>query len=230
MLQDRPDFEDRREAGRRLGAALMDLRPARPLILALPRGGVPVAFEVAHALDAQLDLLFVRKLGAPHHEELGIGAIVDGADPQFVLNEDVVRELCPTPAYIDKEIRRQLVEIERRRKAYLGNATPIATVNRTVIVVDDGIATGGTAKAALMGLRKAHPARLILAIPVAPQETLDALRVECDEILCLSQPHPFYAVGAHYAAFDQTGDAEVIQLLRDARGFGEPAPSTGRHP
>jgi putative phosphoribosyl transferase len=229
MSRDRPDFQDRREAGRRLGAALTHLRPARPLILALPRGGVPVAFEVAQALDAPLDLLFVRKLGAPGYEELGIGAIVDGADPQLVLNEDVVRELGPTPEYIRQEMRRQLVEIERRRKAYLGDTVPFATAGRTVIVVDDGIATGGTVKAALMGLRRAHPARLVLAVPVAPPETLAALRSECDEIVCLSQPHPFYAVGAHYAEFDQTGDAEVIRLLRDAHGFGEPAPPPLNH-
>lgn len=229
MFRDRPDFQNRREAGRRLGAALMYFRAGCPLILALPRGGVPVAFEVAQALDAELDLLFVRKLGAPGHKELGIGAIVDGTDPQIVLNEDVVRELRPTPEHIEKEMHRQLTEIERRREAYLGGTTPIPTAGRTMIVVDDGIATGGTVKAALLGLRKAHPARLVLAVPVAPPETLAALRRECDEILCLSQPHPFYAVGAHYAEFGQTGDAEVIRLLRDAHRSGQPTPSSLNH-
>ncbi|SDD87000.1 putative phosphoribosyl transferase [Sphingomonas sp. YR710] len=220
MFRERPDFHDRREAGRHLAARLAHVAPARPLVLALPRGGVPVAFEVAQALDAELDLLFVRKLGAPGYEELGIGAVVDGADPQLVLNEDVVRQLAPSPHYIRTEMQRQLREIERRRKTYLGNALPIEAAGRTVIVVDDGIATGGTVKAALKGLRKVHPARLILAVPVAPADSLAELMGDCDEIVCLSRPSPFYAVGAHYAEFDQTSDEEVIRLLCEACRFG----------
>ncbi len=217
MIGYQHQFRDRQEAGIELARALMHLAPTHPLVLALPRGGVPVAFEVAKALDADLDLLFVRKLGAPGYEELGIGAVVDGADPQLVLNEDVVRQLAPSPNYIRAEMRRQLAEIERRRDTYLGGEAPIAVAGRTVIVVDDGIATGGTVKAALKGLRKAGPARLILAVPVAPQETIAALGGECDEIVCLAQPHPFLAVGAHYARFDQTSDDEVVQLLAAAR-------------
>lgn len=212
-----PEFRDRREAGRRLAQALAHLAPAHPLVLALPRGGVPVAFEVARALDAELDLLFVRKLGAPGYEELGIGAVMDGADPQLVLNEQVVRELAPSPSYIRAEMRRQLAEIERRRHAYLGGREPIAAAGRTVIVVDDGIATGGTVKAALRGLRKTNPARLVLAVPVAPADSLADLAPECDEIVCLARPDPFYAVGAHYARFDQTGDDEVVRLLAARR-------------
>ncbi|AMK26275.1 phosphoribosyltransferase [Sphingobium sp. TKS] len=210
-------FHDRRDAGIHLAKTLAHHVSSRPLILALPRGGVPVAFEVARALQADLDLLFVRKLGAPGYEELGIGAVVDGADPQLVLNEDVVRQLGPTPEYIRAEMRRQLAEIDRRRKAYLGDRDPLPVAGRTVIVVDDGIATGGTIKAALKGIGKAHPARLILAVPVAPAEALASLRDECDEVICLYEPYPFYAVGAHYVVFDQTSDAEVVRLLDAAR-------------
>ena len=225
----RTAFHDRREAGRHLGTALAHLRSADPLVLALPRGGVPVAFEVAKALHADLDLLFVRKLGAPGYEELGIGAVVDGADPQLVLNEAVVRELAPNPAYIRAEMGRQLAEIERRRHAYRGDAPPVEVAGRTVIVVDDGIATGGTVKAALRGLRKAGPARLVLAVPVAPAETLREIADDCDEIVCLAQPYPFYAVGAHYAVFDQTSDEEVVRLLEASRRDRASAASRPAH-
>lgn len=217
MPGNQPEFLDRREAGIRLAAALRHLASAHPVVLALPRGGVPVAFEVADALGAKLDLLFVRKIGAPGYAELGIGAVVDGADPQLVLNEDVMRQLAPSPEYLRAEMRRQLVEIERRRQTYTGGVPPIELAGRTVIIVDDGIATGGTIKAALKGVRKVHPARLILAVPVAPRESIAELRSECDEIVCLAQPDPFYAVGAHYADFTQTSDEEVVELLRRAR-------------
>jgi len=216
MLGSQPEFRNRREAGQRLSAALRRFAPADPVVLALPRGGVPVAFEVADGLGAELDLLFVRKIGAPGYEELGIGAIVDGAHPQLVLNEDVMRQLAPSPEYLRAELRRQLAEIERRRQAYTGGRPPVELARRTVIIVDDGIATGGTIKAALKAVRKVHPIRLILAVPVAPRETIAALRSECDEVVCLAQPDPFYAVGAHYADFTQTSDDEVIELLRRA--------------
>lgn len=210
-------FRDRREAGRRLAQALRHMAATSPLVLALPRGGVPVAFEIARALDADLDLLFVRKLGAPGYEELGIGAVVDGADPQLVLNEEIIRQLAPSPDYIRAEMHRQLAEIERRRHAYVGGRKPASVDGRTVILVDDGIATGGTVKAALKGLRKSHAKRIILAVPVAPAAIAGELRRECDELVCLEQPDPFFAVGAHYVVFDQTSDAEVIGLLDEAR-------------
>lgn len=209
-------FHDRRDAGRRLAMALGRYASEAPLILALPRGGVPVAYEVALALDAPLDLLLVRKIGAPGHEEYGIGAVIDGADPQLVLNEDVVRMLAPDPGYIRAEMQRQIEELERRRRAYMGDRRPPDLDGRTVIVIDDGIATGGTMRAALRGARKHGLARLVLAVPVAPGDILDSLRDECDDIVCLASPEPFYAVGAWYADFTQTGDDEVKMLLARA--------------
>lgn len=209
-------FTDRAEAGRKLAAALQDYADAKPLVLALPRGGVPVAFEVARALHAPLDLLMVRKIGAPFNPEYGLGAVVDGAEPQVVLNEDVVRMLAPAGDYIQQETQRQLAEIERRRTAYLGDRAPISARGRTVIVVDDGIATGGTVRAALRALKRAGAARIILAVPVAPKEVIDSLRAEADEIICLSAPEDFQAVGFHYADFSQTSDEEVVSLLAAA--------------
>ena len=222
-----PDiFTDRRQAGRLLAARLESFADDRPLVLALPRGGVPVAFEVARALDAELDLLMVRKLGTPGYAELGIGAVVDGATPQLVLNEAVVRQLAPSPNYIRNEMSRQLAEIERRRTAYLGDRPPVDMSGRTVIIVDDGIATGGTVRAALRGARKNQPRRLVLAIPVAPPDTAAALALECDRLVCLITPEPFYSVGRHYANFDQTSDEEVVALLGEAARFGRQGTET----
>jgi putative phosphoribosyl transferase len=209
-------FRDRRDAGRQLAAALAHFTEARPIVLALPRGGVPVAFEVARALGAPLDLLIVRKIGAPGHEELGLGAIVDGDHPQIVLNEDLVELVAPGAGYIQEQAKRQLAEIERRRQLYRGDAPALPVKGRTVILVDDGIATGGTVKAALRGLTKDLPERLILAVPVAPSETIDELARECDEVVCLAMPEAFMAVGAYYLDFGQTSDEEVIRLLAEA--------------
>jgi putative phosphoribosyl transferase len=209
-------FRDRRDAGRRLARALVHLRGTAPVVLALPRGGVPVAFEIARVLDTELDLLLARKIGVPGQEELALGAVVDGAHPQLVLNEEVLTMLEPPPGYIKAAQERELAEIERRRKLYLEGRPPLETSGRTVIVVDDGIATGATVKAALRGVRRNRPSRLILAVPVAPQSSIDELASECDEIVSLETPDPFYAVGLHYADFAQTTDDEVIQLLAGA--------------
>lgn len=208
-------FENRRDAGRKLASELADKALENPVILALPRGGVPVAYEVAKALNAQLDLLMVRKIGAPGWEEYGIGAVIDGSDPHLVLNEEVVRQIDPSPDYIRSEMRRQLKEIERRRLIYLGDRRPIDLTDRTVIIVDDGIATGGTVKAALKGVSKSSPKKIILAVPVAARSTLRELEDQCDEIVCLVAPVVFGAVGAFYRNFDQTDDSEVISLMAD---------------
>ena len=212
-----PLFRDRRDAGRQLAAALGLYRDSHPLVLALPRGGVPVGFEVTKTLGAPLDVLLVRKIGAPGQEELGLGAIVDGHDPQLVLNEEIIRVVAPPPGYIEAEVRRQLAEIERRRQHYAGDRPPIPVDRRVVIVVDDGIATGGTVKAALRRVARLHPARLVLAVPVAPADTLRQLAADCDDIVCLAKPEPFYAVGPHYQDFRQTTDEEVVRLLAKAQ-------------
>jgi putative phosphoribosyl transferase len=217
-MDQREIFSDRRDAGRKLAAALQIYASEHPLVLALPRGGVPVAFEVAQALGAPLDLLIVRKLGAQSNPEFGIGAVVDGAEPQVVLNEVVLRMLAPRKKYVEEETKRQLVEIERRRAAYLGDREPISPRGKTVIVVDDGIATGGTMRAALRGLKKAGAAKIVLAVPVAPIDVLEALRAEADDIVCLNARNDFQAVGSNYADFRQTQDDEVVSLLAQARG------------
>jgi putative phosphoribosyl transferase len=210
-------FKDRREAGRKLARALERFRSANPVVLALPRGGVPVAFEVAEHLRAPLDLLLVRKIGAPGHEELALGAVVDGLHPQVVVNQEVMEMIHPPRGYLEAVEKRELAEIERRRRLYLGAVKPIDIKKRLAIVVDDGIATGATVKAALRGVRRNKPCRLVLAAPVAPRSIVGELETECDETVFLATPEPFYAVGLYYANFSQTSDEEVIELLSKAR-------------
>jgi putative phosphoribosyl transferase len=211
-------FANRRSAGRQLSERLQYLRHKEPVVLALPRGGVPVGFEIATGLDAPLDLLLVRKIGVPWQPELALGAVVDGADPQIVINHDLAAELGIDESYITSETARQLAEIERRRKIYLGDRTPVPLAGRTVIVVDDGIATGSTVRTALRAIRSAGAEKILLAIPVAPGDTLEQLKAEVDEIICLSTPRRFIAVGAHYAEFAQLADADVISLLQEHHG------------
>lgn len=223
MQPDDLSFRDRAEAGRQLAQRLMTYAAERPVVLALPRGGVPVAFEVAKALRAPIDLVFVRKIGAPGHAEFGLGAVVDGAHPQVVLNEDALDHVRVPPGYIKEEIQRQLQEIERRREHYLAGRRPVAVEGRVAIVVDDGIATGSTVRAALKGLSRAWPSRLVLAVPVAPRDTIERLRTEADEVICLMTPEQFYAVGEHYDDFRQTSDREVTTLLDEAQRWNREA-------
>lgn len=181
-----------------------------------------MGFEVAKSLSAPLDVLLVRKIGAPGHEEYGIGAVVDGASPQVVVDEVAARLVGAGKDYIAGVLARELDEIERRRTVY-GTADPVPLKGCTAVVVDDGIATGGTAKAALQALAKSDASRVVLAVPVAPADTIDALRALCDEVICLAEPNPFYAVGMHYRDFTQTSDEEVIGLLAEAREWsGDP--------
>ncbi|HMI95726.1 MAG TPA: phosphoribosyltransferase [Micropepsaceae bacterium] len=214
------EFRDRVDAGLKLARALLHLKDETPVVLALPRGGVPVAFEVARVLNVPLDVVLVRKIGAPGQPELGLGAVVDGVAPQMVLNEELVRLVQPGQTYLDAEEKRQLAEIERRRALYRPGREPLSVAGCTVIVVDDGIATGGTMKAVMRALKGARPAHLVLAVPVAPADSLGELSQLADEIVCLMSPEPFYSVGSHYRDFTQTTDEEVIDLL--ARAAKEP--------
>ena len=216
-------FHNRTEAGRQLATHLMSFRSRTPVVLALPRGGVPVAFEVAKALRAPLGLVLVRKIGAPGHPELGLGAVVDGAHPQRVINGDLVAELRVSASYLEAEAERQLREVERRRKCYLGGRPPMEVKGRTVIVVDDGIATGGTVRAALQALSRSGPAYRVLAVPVAPPDTVEQLRTEANELVCLITPEPFYSVSLYYDDFTQTSDAEVVTLLHEAQTWNREA-------
>lgn len=210
-------FENRRDAGRQLAARLAHYGDRKPVVLALPRGGVPVGYEIAKALKAPLDILLVRKIGAPGQPEFGIGAVVDGMAPQLVLDDDLVARLGASVDYIANERLKQMAEIERRRQLYRGDTQALDISQRIVIVVDDGIATGSTVKAALLGLTRSHPEHLVLAVPVAAPQALRSLSTVVNEILCLAAPEDFRAVGVHYADFSQTRDEEVIDLLAAAR-------------
>jgi putative phosphoribosyl transferase len=220
MNTQRP-FADRRAAGRALAQVLAKKNLVAPVVLALPRGGVPVAAEIASALGSPLDIVLVRKIGVPFHPELAAAAVVDGGDPEVVTNDDVVRLAGVTPADLAAGLKRELEEIDRRRSAYLQGRARVPLEGRTIILVDDGIATGASVRAALKALRRKGPKALILAIPVAPNEAVDALRKEVDQVVCLWTPEPFFAIGLHYVDFHQISDNEVVKLLADQAGKHE---------
>ena len=212
-------FKDRRDAGRQLAEGLRSLRDKHPVVLALPRGGVPVGFEVARALAAPLDLVLARKIGAPDNQEFAVGAIADGEHPDLVIDQRLVTALDISAEYLDEAKSAALAEIERRRHVWLGDRPPVDIAGCTAIVVDDGIATGATMRAALRATRHRKPKRIVLAVPVAAQEALEDLRREVDEVVCLDSPYDFGAVGFFYRQFPQLRDAEVTKLLDEARAF-----------
>jgi len=207
-------FKDRSDAGRKLAKALASYKGQQPVILALPRGGVPVAAEVAGALNAPLDLILVRKVGVPFQRELAMGAVVDGGAPVIVRNEDVIRLAGIDESEFKAVCDNELAEIERRRQRYLGSRERVDIRDRTAIVIDDGIATGATTKAALRATRSRNPKKLVLAVPVAPTENLAELRDDADDVVCLEDHEFFGAIGLYYADFSQVSDEEVIDTLK----------------
>ncbi len=206
-------FRDRIQAGQELAEALAERDFLDPLVLALPRGGVPIGAEVARRLGAPLDLVMVRKIGVPRQPELAAAAVVDGTEPEIVINSDVMRMCGLSKQDIDELATVQLEVISRRRALYFKGRARQEIAGKTAVVVDDGIATGATTRAALTAVRRQNPARLVLAVPVAPADTLTVLRPEVDELICLQTPQNFFAIGAHYADFSQVTDTEVVRLL-----------------
>jgi putative phosphoribosyl transferase len=225
MLGAGPPFRDRRDAGRKLARVLEAYREELPVVFALPRGGVPVGFEVAIALDAPLDVLVARKLGAPDQPEFGIGAVAPGG--VRVLNEDAVRRLGIPGEYLDSITAQETAEVGRRLRHFRGGLPETPVAGRTAILVDDGLATGVTARAAVEALRLRGPGRLVLAAPVCAAQTAEVLSPEVDRLVCLRCPPDLGAIGFWYADFDQTGDAEVVGLLEEARRRGAD-PATDR--
>jgi putative phosphoribosyl transferase len=207
-------FKDRTEAGRQLARALAAYHDRKPVILALPRGGVTVAAEIASALAAPLDLILVRKIGVPQQPELAMGAVVDGGAPLIVRNEDVIALANVSESEFKAVCDSELAEIERRRARYLGDRERIDVAGRTAIIIDDGIATGATVRAALRATRLRKPARLVLAVPVAPTDTITQLRTEADDVVCLEEHEFFGAIGLYYADFRQVSDQMVIDTLK----------------
>lgn len=206
-------FKDRVDAGKRLGRALARYNPRNPVVLALPRGGVPVAAEVALSLNAPLDLILVRKVGVPSQPELAMGAVADGNVPVIIRNAEVLHGLEMEQGKFDAACRRELAEVERRKGIYLGNRHTINLADKTAIVVDDGIATSSTMRAAVCAVRNRSPERIVVAVPVAPGDVLRSLRAEVDDIVCLEQHEPFGAIGLYYEDFTQLTDEDVIACL-----------------
>lgn len=209
-------FRDREDAGVRLGLELSKLHLHQPVVLALPRGGVPVAVEVARALNAPLDLLIVRKVGAPGNPELAVAAIVDGDPGEVVLNREIVETYALDEGELRVLIAKERPELERRRAAYRGKTKPISIAGKTAIIVDDGAATGTTMKIAIRALKRRSPREIIVAVPVSPQETVDELAREADRVVCLSQPGQFRALSYHYLRFPQLSDSDVVAAMGEA--------------
>jgi predicted phosphoribosyltransferase len=216
-------FRDRADAGRRLAEALARYKDQHPIVLALPRGGVPVAAEVARILDAPVDLILVRKIGVPYQPELAMGAVVDGPEPLVVRNEDIIRIAGVSETEFGRIRDRELAEIQRRRSRYLGNRPHPEFDGQVVIVIDDGVATGATTRAALRAVRARNPKRLILAVPVAPTDSLQELSDEADEIVCLEDYESFMAIGVYYSDFRQVSDEEVTEILARFPAHAAPA-------
>jgi putative phosphoribosyl transferase len=217
-------FKNRSDAGRRLARVLASYKDQQAVILALPRGGVPVAAEVASFLTAPIDLILVRKIGVPAQPELAMGAVVDGSSPLIVRNEDVIGLAGISESEFKAVCDSELAEIERRRERYLGRRDQIDVARRITIVIDDGVATGATTRAALRATRMRGPKKLVLAVPVAPTDTLAVMREEADEVVCLEDHEYFGAIGYYYSDFRQISDQEVIDTL--ARF---PAQASGQH-
>ena len=213
MDDGRRQFRDRADAGQRLALRLAHLKDRNPVVLALPRGGVAIGFEIARLLGAPLDIVLVRKIGVPWQPELALGAVSDGAAPEVFIDERMAKALAIPDDYVREETARQLAELERRRQVYCGDRPPVAIEGRTEIVVDDGIATGATMRVALRAVRRRGPAHLVLAAPVAAAETLAALRGEADETVCVDVPAGLGAIGFYYEDFHQMSDDEVTALL-----------------
>ena len=211
----RPPFEDRRDAGRKLAGRLVRYREERTVVFALPRGGVPVGYEVARALDAPLDVFISRKLGAPGQPEFGIGAVAPGG--VRVLNEYAVRKLGIPEDYLEGVTTREIAEVERRVRYFRGERPEPDVEGRTAILVDDGLATGVTALAAVEALRRRRPARIVLAVPVCAAQTAGLFGSKVDELVCLESPPDLGAIGFWYRDFEQTPDEEVVDLLARAR-------------
>jgi predicted phosphoribosyltransferase len=205
-------FRNREEAGKKLAEKLLKYKKDKPIIFAIPRGGVVVAYEVAKKLKADLDIIIPRKIGAPYEPELAIGAVTE--DGTIILNEDLVKELGISKEYIKEEASRQIEEIKRRMKFYRKGKEHKDVKNRSIIIIDDGIATGATMKAAVISLKKKHPKKIIIAVPVAPVDSINEMKKIADEVICLEEHKIFGAIGNFYHDFRQVEDEEVINLLK----------------
>ncbi len=208
-------FKNRADAGKQLSQALPAIDRQSTLVAALPRGGVPVAAQICRARGLPLELIMVRKIGAPGQRELAVGAVVDSGRADVLVNADVAAAFSLTQEDVEKLGRNELPELARRRKAYMGDREPSMIKDKTIIVVDDGVATGASLRAALLSLRRRQAERIVVAVPIAPPQTAELLEQEADMLVCLARPQPFHSVGTHYADFRQVDDDEVIETLRE---------------